>query len=108
MRSRIMYIEARGADGRLKVARIARVDFSKRGRTIYFDGKTFAAVGRGEYIERESGESYWFSGPRRDGNDRKGNQPGSFPIEIDEDVRIEYWRDIRGQPDRVGERLTRG
>jgi hypothetical protein len=64
--------------------------------------------GSWQYIERESGESYWFSGPRRDGNDRKGNQPGSFPIEIDEDVRIEYWRDIRGLPDRVGERLTRG
>jgi hypothetical protein len=25
------------------------------------------------------------------------------PIEIDEDVRLEYWRDIRGAPERVNE-----
>jgi len=33
---------------------------------------------------------------------------GSFPIEIDEDVRREYWTDIRGLPDRVDERVTYG
>jgi len=65
-------------------------------------------VGRGEYLETETRETYWFSGPRRDGNDRGANRPGSFPIEIDEDVRREYWTEIRGLPDRVGERVTCG
>ena len=46
--------------------------------------------------------------PRKDGNDRGGNRPGSFPIEIDEDVRCEYWTEIRGLPDQVDERVTYG
>jgi len=25
----------------------------------------------------------------------------ALPVEIDEDVRTEYWRDIRGQPERI-------
>jgi hypothetical protein len=103
-----MYIEARRPDGRISYGRIGRVRFSKTGRTIYYDGRTFQAVGRGEYIDSDSGETYWFSGPRRDGNDRKGHQPGSFPIEIDEDARQEYWRDIRGLPQRATEPVTYG
>ena len=103
-----MYVEARGPDGRLRLARIARVRFSKSGRSIYLEGKEFRGVGRGEYLETETRATYWFSGPRRDGNDRGGNQPGSFPIEIDEDVRREYWTEIRGLPDRVDERVTYG
>jgi hypothetical protein len=59
-----MYIEARRPDGRIRLGRIARVRFSKTGRTIYYDGKAFLRVGRGEYFESESGESWWFSGPR--------------------------------------------
>jgi hypothetical protein len=107
-KSRIMYVESRRPDGRIKSGRIARVRFSKTGRTIYYDGRSFEGVGMGEYVDRESGESYWFSGPRQDGNDRKGNRPGSFPIEIDEDVRREYWTQIRGLPERATERVTYG
>jgi hypothetical protein len=103
-----MYIEARGPDGRIASARIARVRLSKTGRSVYYDGREFRAVGRGEYVAADSGESWWFSGPRKDGNDRGGNQPGSFPIEIDEDVRREYWTEIRGQPERASEGITHG
>ena len=103
-----MYVEARRPDARLRLARIARVRFSKSGRSIYLDGREFLGVGRGEYIDTETRETYWFSGPRKDGNDRGGNQSGSFPIEIDEDVRREYWTDIRGLPDRADERVTYG
>ncbi|HKP20527.1 MAG TPA: hypothetical protein VJT68_03365 [Thermoleophilaceae bacterium] len=81
MRDRIMYVEARRPDGGVRFARIARVRFSKSGRSIHFEGREFLGVGRGEYREVESGETWWFSGPRRDGNDRGGNRPGSFPIE---------------------------
>jgi hypothetical protein len=108
MRSRIMYVEARRPDGRIRLARIARVQLSKSGRSIYLDGKSFQSVGRGEYIESESGETYWFSGPRKDGNDRTGNQAGSFPIEIDEDIRREYWTEIRCLPERASDAVTYG
>jgi hypothetical protein len=56
-------------------------------------------------MESESRESYWFSGPRKDGNDRKCTSR-SVPIRIDEDVRVEYWTDIRMQPERIAERTT--
>jgi hypothetical protein len=66
------------------------------------------AHGRGEYIELESRDSSWFSGPRRDGNDRGGNRPGSVPIEIDEEVRREYWAEIRALPERADDRVVYG
>jgi hypothetical protein len=103
-----LYVEARRPDGRIRVARIARVEFSKSGRTIYHDGREFRAVGRGEYRDMDSGETYWFSGPRKDGNDRGGTRAGSFPIEIDEEVRREYWTDIRGEPERVAQAVIYG
>jgi hypothetical protein len=104
-----MYVEAPRPDGGLLLARIARVGFSKKsGRTIYHDGREFRAVGRGECLDTDSGESYWFSGPRKDGNDRGANRAGSFPIEIDEEVRREYWTDIRGEPERVTQAVTYG
>ena len=40
---------------------------------------------------------YWISGPRKDGQDRLYPQ-STQPVEIDEDVREEYWRTIRGVP----------
>jgi hypothetical protein len=98
-----MYVETRWSDNRMKSGRIARVESSKSGRTLYLDGMSFIALGMGEYMQSESGESYWFSNPRKDGNDRKGRS-GSVPIEIDDDVRVEYWTDIRGEPERVAER----
>ncbi len=33
---------------------------------------------------------------------------GSEPVEIDEDVREEYWTEIRGEPERTAERSVRG
>lgn len=95
MRSRIMYIE-------LKVnltgpARIGRVTFSKTGRTLYYRGQAFQSLrGRGfkaNYRDVQTGEHYWISGPRRDGADRLYGE--STPVEIDEDVRKEYWSTIR-------------
>lgn len=97
-KTRIMYIEDKsgGLDG---PARIGRVTFSKSGRSISYRGRTFQSLsGRGfkaNYFDVETGEHFWISGPKRDGNDRLYG--GSKPVEIDEDVSKEYWRDIRGQ-----------
>jgi hypothetical protein len=98
-----MYIEFKG-DGLTGPARIGRVSFSKTGRTLYYAGKTFQSLkGTGfkaNYYDVETGEEYWISGPRRDGADRLYGE--RLPVEIDEDVREEYWREIRRRPSRVG------
>lgn len=96
---RIMYIECK-AGGLTGAARIGRVTFSKTGRTIYYGGQTFQSLkGAGfksNYYCVETGEDYWISGPKRRGGDALYG--GSTPIAIDEDVRDEYWRNIRRQP----------
>lgn len=91
-----MYIESKA--GELEgPARIGRVTFSKTGATIYYSGKEFRSLkGRGfkaNFFDVESGEEYWISGPRRDGNDRLYG--GSRGVEIDDEIRDEYWQQIR-------------
>jgi hypothetical protein len=45
---------------------------------------------------------------REDGLDRsEGRKRGSFPVEIDEDVREEYWTDVRREASRAHERVIR-
>lgn len=93
-----MYIESKttGLNG---PARIGRVTYSKTGRTISYRGQEFIST-RGfkvNYINANTREEYWISGPRRDGRDRL--YVSNIPVEIDEDVREEYWIDIRKRPD---------
>ena len=99
---RIMYIECK-AGSLTGTSRIGRVTFSKTGRTLYYGGLTFQSLkGSGfksNYYAVETGDDYWISGPKRRGGDR--TYGSVLPVEIDEDVRGEYWRDIRGQPERI-------
>jgi hypothetical protein len=44
----------------------------------------------------ETGEEFWISGPRKDGQDRLYPE-STQAVEVDADVAEEYWRDIRGQ-----------
>lgn len=105
--SRIMYIESK-ASGLTGPARIGRVTFSKSGKTVYYRGRAFQSLsGQGfkaNFFDTESGEHFWISGPRRDGADRLYG--GAVPVEIDDDVRVEYWTNIRGLPDRIGDSCT--
>ncbi len=95
-RSRIMYVEDKSS-GLEGPARIGRVFFSKTGKTLYYRGRTFQSLkGNGfkaNYIDVESGEQFWISGPRKDQNDRLygGNQG----VEVDDDVRAEYQEYLR-------------
>jgi hypothetical protein len=104
---RIMYIECK-AGALTGAARIGRVTFSKTGRTIYYHGQRFQSLkGAGfksNYFDVDSGVDYWISGPKRAGGDALYG--GSTPIDIDEDVREEYWTTIRRQPERASERVT--
>jgi hypothetical protein len=92
-----MYIESKSL-GLTGSARIGRVTFSKSGATLYYHGKSFQSLkGNGfkaNYFDVETGEHYWISGPRRDGQD--GLYPTSVTPEIDDDVREEYLCEIRG------------
>jgi hypothetical protein len=100
---RIMYIECK-AGSLTGTARIGRVTFSKTGRTLHYRGLTFQSLkGAGfksNYYCVETGDDFWISGPKRKGGDRMYGSVS--PVEIDPDVRVEYWRDIRGQPKRIG------
>jgi hypothetical protein len=106
MKTRIMYIEYKGEDIS-GPARIGRVTFSKSGKSFYYGGRRFETLdGRGfkaNYFDVATGEHYWISGCKKDGTDRLY----SGEVEIDEDVAEEYWREIRGEPERAGERLLR-
>jgi len=105
MKSRIMYIE-RKAGALTGTARIGRATFNRTGKTLYYRAQVFQRIVGGgfksNYIEEATGEDYWISGPKRDGSDRLYG--GRVPIEIDQDVREEYWTTIRNLPD---ERLTK-
>ena len=112
---RIMYIECKGGGfvdlygcgaeskggGLHGSARIGRVTFSRTGATLHYGGKSFQSLKGGgtkaNFFEIETGEQYWISGPRRDGTDRL--YKSDWPVEIDEDVRDEYWTEIRKVPD---------
>jgi hypothetical protein len=99
---RIMYIENKSGDGLSGDARIGRVTFSKTGKTLYYRDHRFATLNgtgfKANYFDVDTGDQYWISGPKRNGNDRLY---GGTATEIDEDVREEYWRDIRRMPGKV-------
>lgn len=104
---RILYIECK-AGNLTGEARIGRVTSSKSGRTLYYRGLTFQSLkGAGfksNYFCVETGDDYWISGPKRRGGDRMYGS--ALPVEVDGDVRAEYWRDIRGQPERTDDAVA--
>jgi hypothetical protein len=93
---RIMYIEckAQGLDG---PGRIGRVGFSRSRQSFYYAGKRFKKTSGYKYncFDVETGENYWISGPKRNGQDKLHGGV----VEIDEDARIEYWIKIRNIPE---------
>jgi len=105
-KSRLMYIEYKG-EGITGPARIGRVTFSGSGKSMYYDGRRFESLkGQGYKAncrDVETGEQYWISGCKKDGNDTL--YPGV--VEIDEDAREEYWLTVRQCPDRLGESSIR-
>lgn len=71
---------------------IGRVRFSKSGQSIYYRGRHLQRIKgggiQGNYIDAKTGEEYWVSGIRKDGEDRHYTASGH--VHIDEDVREEY------------------
>jgi hypothetical protein len=100
MKPRIMFIEPGGGLGAYH-ARIGLVTFSKSGKTLKYKGQEFQSLkGYGykcNYYDIATGEEYWISGPRKNGQDALY----SLDIFIDEDIRVEYWTSIRKRPDLI-------
>lgn len=98
-RTRIMWIERK--DDLSGPARIGRVTFSKSGKSIYYRGKTFHSLSgsgyKANYYDSETKECYWITGCRKDGV----NALYPTDVEVDDDVREEYWRDIRNLPENI-------
>jgi len=98
MKRQIMYIE-RKDDGVTGPGRIGRVTFSRSGKSVCYAGRRLETLaGRGfkaNYFDVETGDEYWISGCKKNGRDRL--YPGT--IEIDDDVREEYWTEIRKMPE---------
>jgi hypothetical protein len=107
MKTRIMYIEDK-SNGLTGPARIGRVEMTKLGKTIYYRGRTFRTLGgrgfKSNFYDVETGDEFWISGPRRDGRDRLYGE--RVAVEIDEDVRTEYWTKIRRRPELKARKRT--
>ena len=100
-----MYIERKGNEVS-GPARIGRVTFSKSGKTLHYQGREFIGSTHAlnaNYFDCEARECYWISGCKKRGGDRL--YPGT--IEIDEDVRDEYWTKIRNLPNRRHQKVIR-
>jgi hypothetical protein len=93
-----MYIEFKG-DGIFGPARIGRVKFNKTGKSIDYKGQRFSGLKgygfKANYYDVGTREHYWISGCKKNGNDALY----STMVEIDEDVREEYWTAIRNKPE---------
>jgi hypothetical protein len=109
MQTRIMYIEYKG-EGLTGEARIGRVTFSKTRKSVHYNGKTFQTLNgsgfKANYFDVNTGEHYWISGCKKDGSDRLYAE--RTPIYIDEDVRVEYWTEIRSLPSLVATKVING
>lgn len=107
MKSRIMYIENK-AGGLIGPARIGRITYSKTGCTLYYQDKAFRSLyGAGfksNYRDILTGEHYWISGCKKRGSNRLYGE--RVPVEIDEEVRREYWIQIRNQPEKKSEKFA--
>lgn len=90
MSPELIYIELKSGFSDDGPAWIGKGLFTRTRRTLYFDGKTFKKKpGDGaNYVNVKTGEGYWVSGVRKNGQDR--NATGSGEIAVDEAVLKEY------------------
>jgi hypothetical protein len=93
----LKYIELKSGFADNGPAWVARVETSKSGRTIYFNGRALKRVGksgvRGNHVDLESGDEYWVSSVKKNGEDR--HWAGSGKISVEASAVAEYLACVR-------------
>jgi len=88
MRPELRYIELKTGYTDNGPAWIGMAEFSKSGRTVYFNGKALKNSNTqgisGNYYDIENGDEYWISGVKKNGNDR--HWAGGGKIMIDQNI----------------------
>jgi hypothetical protein len=84
MEPKIMYIENKSS-GHNGFAWIGFVEFSKSGQTVYFNGKALKKLKNpginANHFDIETGEEYWVSGVKKNGQDRYRGEGGKIMID---------------------------
>jgi hypothetical protein len=90
MKSKLIYVELKTGYNDDGPAWIGKGFFSKTGRSIYFNGLSFAKGSRsgGNHYEVLSGNYYWISGIKKKANDR--HWAGHGKVKIDKNVVEDY------------------
>jgi hypothetical protein len=92
MKSKIKYIELKSGYSDNGPAWIGKVEFSKTGQTVYFNGKSFKKLKSGgiagNHYDLESDDEYWISGVKKNGQDR--HWAGGGKVMIDRTIIQEY------------------
>ena len=88
MKPQIKYIELKSGYSDDGPAWIGKVEFSKSGKSVYFNDHAFKGNGHGGCTDIESGKIYWITGIKKDGQNR--HWAGTGKIMIDKDVVSEY------------------
>src|SRR6266498_3265160 len=98
----LRYIEQKSGHSDNGPAWIGYVTPSKTGRTLYFNGQGLMKLkgqrrgeSGGNYIDMETGESFWVSGIKKNGQDR--HWAGSGKILIDAAAVSDYLRTINAE-----------
>lgn len=88
-----MYIEEKDTSGVYGKARIGLVTLSKTGKPRQYREHIFRPINgfKTNYADVQTGAEFWISGCKKDGTDALYNTD----VEIDDDVREEYWTQIR-------------
>ena len=92
MKPELKYVELKSGYSDDGPAWIGMVEFSKSGKSIYFNGHSFIGNGHGVSIDIETREVYWITGIKKNGENR--HWAGSGKIMIDKDVVEEYLKII--------------
>jgi hypothetical protein len=85
---KIKYIELKSGYSDNGPAWISKVEFSKSGRTIYFNGHAFKGNGHGGCSDSETGEIYWITGVKKNGENRHWGGKGK--IMLDKEIAQDY------------------
>jgi hypothetical protein len=95
----LKYIELKSGHSDNGPAWIGYVTLSKTGRTLYFNGRGLMKLkgqrrgeSGGNYIDMETGESFWVSGVKKNGQDR--HWAGSGKVQIEAEAVPEYLKEI--------------